>query len=231
MHFPGKLLNLLSLSTLLVLTGHSNLNAETSDCLAPISGLIKPEYARLLRNKLYLTDANYLRIAILPSAGLLGEKVFSFRSGGADANRIVLTCTSADKNLWLEASDLKGGLTRTPQVNIQRLDLPFPKSLAIALKSVVEVMIQNSDQPRGEGLVTVDGTDILFAVENFGGRPGQAILVPSAAGPRVSSLRRLTDALARYCVRDEISRRRDLRQIELETTKLQSGLAFRKTKF
>ena len=97
------------------LAGLPLLANDSLDHLVPSDGIIKPTYEKLLRRKLYLTPADYIRIAVLPSTGSLGETVYSFRPSSKSINQATLTYTHAENNLWAEASDSNGALTIEPK--------------------------------------------------------------------------------------------------------------------
>jgi hypothetical protein len=201
-------------------SAHPADKSEKSDHLVPIKGIIEPAYQKLLRRKLYLTPANYVRIAILPSTGSIGETVFSFHSDKADTYKVLVTYTRAQSNLWAEASDANLALTIEPRAKIRRLDVPFPKSLAVSISEAIGRMIRESRQPSGTGPIIVDGTDFLFSIEAANGQQRQAILMAGSTGKNVATLIRLLEVLDRYCNAKESNRGLLLKEIETEVKRL-----------
>jgi hypothetical protein len=193
--------------------------SDRLDHLVPSNGIIKPTYENLLRQKLYLTPADYVRIAVLPSTGSLGETVFSLRSAGENVDQATLTYTHAQRNLWAEASDTNGALTIEPRVKIRRIDVPFPKSLAVAIASTIGKLIEERRDWTGTGRILVDGTDFLFSIERAG-RQQRAVLMAGSTGMRAKTLIRVLEALDRYCKTNIQSRRRLLPELEIEVKRL-----------
>jgi hypothetical protein len=180
-------------------SAYSSPESDKVDHLVPTAGIITPAYAQLLHRKLYLTPANYVRMAILPSTGSMGERVFSLHSGRTDTNQVVVTYTWAESNLWAESSDANLALTIEPRAKIRRLDTPLPKSLAVSISEIVGRMIRGSRKPAATGPIIVDGTDFLFSTEAPDGQRREAILLAGSTGKNVTRLIRLLELLDRYC--------------------------------
>lgn len=191
------------------------------DHLVPNNGIIEPSYEKLLHRKLYLTSADYIRITVLPSTGSLGETAYSLHSARSGANQATLTYTHAQYNLWAEASDSNGTLTKEPRAKVRRMDVPFPKSLAIAISQAISQLIEERRDWTGTGPILVDATDFLFANES-GGRQQQAVLMAGSTGRIPKTLIRLLEALDRYCKADDRNRSGLLPEIEVETKRLAS---------
>lgn len=216
----NKLFQLASIFALTI--GAVQLTAnDRLDHLVPSNGIIKPDYENLLRRKLYLTPADYIRIAVLPSTGSLGETVYSLHSAGKNVDQVTLTYTHAQSNLWAEASDRNGALTREPRAKVGRADVPCPKSLAISMSNTIGKMIEERRAWTGTGPIIVDGTDFLFSRERAG-RQQQAVLMAGSTGKRTTTLIRLLEALDRYCKENSLSRSRLLPDLETEVKRLAS---------
>ena len=102
------------------------------DHLVPVGQMVDAAYQRLLARKLYLTPANYARIVVLPSGSSSGETALSLYSKRGNDDEVILTSTEGERDLWSAASELDPMLRKDPRIEIQRLDVPFPKPLATA---------------------------------------------------------------------------------------------------
>jgi hypothetical protein len=168
------------------------------DHLVPVGQMVGAAYQRLLARQLYLTPANYARIVVIPSGSSSGETAVSLYSNGARQDKVFLTKTSGESDLWSAASEIDPLLGKDPQIKIRRLDAPFPKSLAVSISTALRRLIRKSHNPVSTDRLTVDGTHILYIVEESGGRILKARLTPESEGRITGALRKLTYFLGKY---------------------------------
>ncbi len=191
------------------------------DHLVPIDGLLEPAYQTLLSQKLFVTPANFTRIAILPSAASKGEVAVAIYSDPSKAEEnAFITCTRAEKNLWYAASDENGVLSRDIPFQIARFDAPFPKAVATAVSKGVRRMLSQSQPEPQTNKVLVDGTDIEFSIDDPASGPVRGLLTPYARGNNGTALRRLTEMLEAYCEATPVNRKRLVKKIEAKAKQL-----------
>lgn len=172
---------------------------ENNDYLVPVNGVVSAAYERLLNRKLYQTAANYLRVVVLTSTGTVGERAFSLHSTGTSPERVSLTYTQADENIWSAAFALDTNLTKEPRVNVRRMDVPFPKHLAVLLADRIGQMVHRRKTARSTDRVVIDGTDIVFVINDHKGETSQARLASESEGRNSRALRNIKDLLRNYC--------------------------------
>jgi hypothetical protein len=196
---------------------------ENVDHLVPVDGVIDPAYQRLLSRELYLTPANCMRIVLLPSAASIGETALSFNSTPRGTmEQMVLTCTTAQRNLWSAASEIDSTLRGNPAVRVRRLDVRFPNELSKSISQALKQMIAQSRQPRGSDQIVIDGTDVLFTIENKSGPAMQARLAPESEGKKSKLLRTLVDLLREYCRSNRVEQEALTTRIEAAAQRLTS---------
>lgn len=194
--------------------------SDNIDHLVPIDGIVEPAYLKLLSRKLYLTPTNFVRVTVLPSAASTGETALSFYSKPGSGEDVVLTCTRAERNLWAAASNIDPTLGREPAVSVQRLAVPFSRTLARSMSEVIKQMIYQSRDATGTDRIIIDGTDILFSVEDHGGRILRARLAPESEGKKSAILHRITELLRDYCESIPVDRSALTRSIKTEVEDL-----------
>lgn len=178
---------------------HAKPSRSNVDHLVPVGQMVYVPYQLLLARNLYLTPANYVRVVFVPSSGAGPETAISLYSNLENTEEAILTWTQGDREVWAAASDLDPTLSRDPKVKINRVDLPFPKMLAISLSKAIQAMIEHSREATSSDRVTLHGTHILFMIDDFKGRTIQARLSPESRGRRTSALRKVTQVLMAYC--------------------------------
>jgi hypothetical protein len=160
--------------------------------------MVDAAYQKLLARKLYLTPANYARIVVVPSGTSSGEVAMSLYSNDGEEGAVRLTTTRGERDLWTAASELDPLLRKEPRIEILRRDVRFPKELAIAIRATLKHLIKQSREPTGSNRMVVDGTHILYMVDEGANQRLQARLAPESVGPTTNALRDLTNALQQY---------------------------------
>lgn len=169
-----------------------------SDHLFPSEPHIDPNYRRVLMTKLCLTQANYVRVLVLPP-GMGGESALSIYSdaNSDDSREVRVTCTHANASLWNWMSRLQMSKQHEPRVT--RVDATFPSSVARDVSELARQLIDNRSSVYGDQPIVEEGTDVEFAVE-VNGKPRSALLTRYSRGPRSEALHNLTRLLTQYCV-------------------------------
>jgi hypothetical protein len=169
------------------------------DHLVPVGQMVDATYQSLLARKLYLTPADYARIVVIPSGSSSGETALSLYSKQENDDKVILTSTKGDRDLWSAASDLDPMLRKDPRIKVRRLDVPFPKPLAILISKALKRLIEESREPESTDRMVLHGTHILYIVDPPGDRLLKARLTPESKGKTTGALRKLTDLLREYC--------------------------------
>jgi hypothetical protein len=197
--------------------------ATNIDHLVPVDALVESGYRNLLERKLYQTDANYVRVVVLPSSASVGELALSLYAKDGRQQEVFLTSTQAERNLWYAASDLDVGLAIEPPVTIRRVDVPFPRGLAAMVSGTIREMVRQSHQPSSSDRIKIHGTDILFFVPDPTGIRIEARLAPESHGRLTAAIRRLVDLLEAYCTGPPAERPVLRKRLLNETKKLQGS--------
>jgi hypothetical protein len=188
--------------------------AET-DYLVPVDEMIQSDYYALLRRKLFVTPAHFVRIVDL-SAGD-NEVVLAIYRVGSDHAHI--TYTRPAKLLWEVGGDSQSRFVKDPSVSVSRLDAPFPKALALSVVAALDHLLAECRAPMKTERVILDGRMVEFTVES-GGHVARGLLDNYARGPKGQGLNRLTDLLELYCQRPASERPSIARRIHAEAAKL-----------
>lgn len=189
---------------------------DNIDHLVPVGQMVNAAYQRLLARQLYLTPANYARIVVIPSGSSSGETAVSLYSSRAGKDEVFLTKTSGDSDLWSAASEIDPLLGKDPKVKIRRSDAPFPKPLAASISKALRPLIRKSRNPVSTDRVIMDGTHILYIVEEGRGRILKARLTPESEGRITGALRKLTYLLQKYSDVASVDREELEKQMEAE---------------
>jgi hypothetical protein len=214
------LLSICIVSSCLLLAATHSLSRQNIDYLVPVNETVDAAYEKLLNHKLYQTPANYVRIVVLPSAALIGERAFSLHSKTENPELITLTYTQADKNIWSAAFAMDVNLAREPRVKIRRRDVGFPKTLAVLLTERIGEMVRKSREPGATDRIVIDGTSIIFLVAGQKGATVRAKLAPESEGRNSRALRGIKDLLREYCEASVADRSALARKIEVTVRQL-----------
>ena len=182
----------------------------------PNDGVLVRNYVMLLQKKLYMTRANFGRIAILPSTATNGETVLSLHSDGRQPDQAMITCTKAASNLWSEAHALNVDLKLEPRVRVRRIDVPITKTLAIAIADEMSALLEKTRRSGMTNQIVVDGTDFLVSLDSATGQHREGVLRPDSTGANSTALRRLAFMLDQYCTTDDRARSGVASKIERE---------------
>lgn len=205
---------------LLLVFAHILRGSTENDHLNPVHPKLEPAYEKLLTEFLFKTPANYARIVWLPSAASVGECAISIRSDGKDDDGTVITCTTAERNIWYAASELNHDLSQRPRLKVQTKDTRFPRSLAELISFRLRKTMSHRAPIVRTKHIPVDGTDILFSVPDGRARELSALLDQVAEGKVSSSLRRLQKLLRQYCEVEPSGRSRLETEIASEARRL-----------
>jgi hypothetical protein len=113
-------------------------------------------------------------------------------------------------------------LSQDPMVKINRVDIPFPRTLAASVSKVIKTMIEHAKEETSTDRVILHGTHILFMIDDPEGRTLQARLAPESRGRNASALRNFIKSLDAYCKAAPEDRLTLRRKIEAEVRKLSS---------
>jgi hypothetical protein len=120
-----------------------------TDHLVPVDSHIDTAYMQLLSRTLFISEANYARILVMPSTdeGEFAIAIYSQQTpdSGGDAT---VTCTRASKNLWYLLFQAQQSNTDVPRVPVARTDARIPKSTAVAVSKAIENMIVHKSASR-----------------------------------------------------------------------------------
>jgi hypothetical protein len=203
-----------------VMANDKKIEQDQTDHLVPMDSHVEPAYIQLLSRTLFLSDADYARILVMPSTdeGECAIAIYSMQTQST-AGEASVTCTRATRNLWnllLESQQTKAAL---PTVPVARTDAPIPISAAVAISKAVENMILAS-RPPNHTLEVLDGTDIRFSIERKGVPPLEGLLAPYARGPATETLHRIARLLINYCHSGPVERQRMAKELKTEATQL-----------
>jgi len=163
----------------------SDVSASADHLIPPVTEDAQDAaYHKIMREKLFVTPANYGRILIIPS-GVEGETSIALYSEATPARGIEfrITCTKAQKNIWFATSESSPKRSENPVIRVARYDATVPRTAIEAVHDALKKEIERRKPlPRS------------------GGKTAVGILGPATQGPRISQLVRLTKALTRYCM-------------------------------
>ena len=180
----------------------SDVSASADHLIPPVTEDAQDAaYHKIMREKLFVTPANYGRILIIPS-GVEGETSIALYSEATPARGIEfrITCTKAQKNIWFATSESSPKRSENPVIRVARYDATVPRTAIEAVHDALKKEIERRKPLEPIGKAYVDGTAIEFALPRSGGKTAVGILGPATQGPRISQLVRLTKALTRYCM-------------------------------
>lgn len=194
---------------------------SNDDHLVPTKGYIDATYEALLRRKLFLTPANYGRIVTLASAASVGESAISIYSkSGRSGDPAFITWSHAERNLWYAENGDDPAFPKK-EINVERLDAPFPKALAEAISAAVKGMLDKTHPMSANGRIAVDPVNIEVSLEEGGITRRRGLLTPDANGKATSSFRSLLRSLEEYSKTSSPTTRSELeKKIAADTTNL-----------
>jgi hypothetical protein len=191
--------------------------AET-DYLILVDGFFPSDYYALLRRKLFVTPADFVRIVDL-SSGANEAVVAIYTAHGQGDNNVRITYTSPDKLLWEVGADSQNRFAKDPSVSVRRIDAPFPKALALSVSAALKHLLDERRPPMKTEQVIVDGRQVEFTVPS-GNQSIRGLLDNYARGQKGRSLNHLTDLLESYCHANAAERRTLSAEIATEARKM-----------
>jgi hypothetical protein len=182
------------------------------DHLVPVSFDSDLQYKALLIEKLYVSQAEYGRAVIIPSAGSEGETCVAVYSSGTENGepKAHVVYTRANRNIWYLQSESNPKRTSNPVVKVKQTDAAVSESTALAISRAWKQMLCRTRPAirSGSERAILDATTVQFSLVN---RDGEALYgqLPQPPTEGTTALYKLTELLIAYCDSDA-SKRPDL---------------------